>query len=305
MMRGDLARGLVSETVTAGAEVPVSLAKLLYADEAEARVAEITFLPDEKAGTPPAPTETELAEAYEKDKPRWMAPEYRAVTAVLLRPEDLMDEVQVGEDRLHEAYEIRRAEFETPGTRNVSQLLFSDAAAAEAASERIAAGESFDAVAADTVEKGAERTEIGTVTRDDLFPASVAEAAFSLPGEGTTEPVQSPLGWHVLHVVDVKQGATTPFEEVRDRLRNDIAREGAIDRLFEVGNEIEDALAGGATVEDVSKQFELPLVDLSPLSRQGQDQNGQRPAEFPTLRGFLETAFATSTGSHKIGRAHV
>src|SRR3546814_15863629 len=48
MMRGDLARGLVSETVTAGAEVPVSLAKLLYADEAEARVAEITFLPDEK-----------------------------------------------------------------------------------------------------------------------------------------------------------------------------------------------------------------------------------------------------------------
>src|SRR3546814_11663933 len=77
---------------------------------------------------------------------------------------------------------------------------------------------------------------------------------------------------------------TTPFEEVRDRLRNDIAREGAIDRLFEVGNEIEDALAGGATVEDVSKQFELPLVDLSPLSRQGQDQNGHRPAEFPTLR---------------------
>src|SRR3546814_21137402 len=99
MMRGDLARGLVSETVTAGAEVPVSLAKLLYADEAEARVAEITFLPDEKAGTPPAPTETELAEAYEKDKPRWMAPEYRAVTAVLLRPEDLMGEVQRSDER--------------------------------------------------------------------------------------------------------------------------------------------------------------------------------------------------------------
>src|SRR3546814_13689247 len=69
---------------------------------------------------------------------------------------------------------------------------------------------------------------------------------------------------------------TTPFEEVRDRLRNDIAREGAIDRLFEVGNEIEDALAGGATVEDVSKQFELPLVDLSPLSRQGQDRSEER-----------------------------
>ena len=134
-------------------------------------------------------------------------------------------------------------------------------------------------------------------TKDDLFPAEVADAAFALETAGTTEPVKSPLGWHLLNVTDVKPGTTTPFAEVRDRIRNDIAHENAVDRIYGVGTEVDDALAGGASVEDVAAQFGLPLVELPPVSRQGMDQNGGRPADLPTVQGFLETVFQTGAGS--------
>lgn len=297
MMRGDLARGMLADTVVVGATAPRTLTRMLYADEAESRVAEIVFLPDEAAGTPPEPTEVQLAEAYEAERERWMAPEYRAVTAVLLRPENLMAEVQVSEDRIREHYEMHRGEFVVPGRRTVSQLLFADETVARNAARRIAEGEDFDAVAADVVGKGGERTEIGTVTRDELFPAAVADAAFALEAAGATEPVRSPLGWHILRVSDIEPGHTVPLDEVRDRIRDEAAREIAIDRMFDVGNELEDALAGGASVEDIATRFGLPLLELPPLSRQGQDQAGGRPAELPAVRGFLDTAFATSAGS--------
>lgn len=297
MMRGDLARGMVTQSVVAGAAAPDSVVRLLYADQAEKRVAEVAVLPDTAAGTAPEPSEADLAEAYEKDKQRWMAPEYRAVTAVLLRPEDLMAGAQVSEERLQEAYEARRAEFGTPGTRNVTQLLFTDEAAARKVSERLAAGENFDAVAEEVAGQGAQRTEIGTVTREELFPAAVAEAAFGLAEAGVTEPVQSPLGWHLLRVSDIVPGTTRPFDEVKDTLRDEIARDIAIDRMFEAGNELEDAIAGGASVEEAAAELGLPLVKLPPVTRQGQDQEGQRPAELPTLTGFLETAFSTPSGS--------
>ena len=297
MMRGDLARGMVADTVTAGAEIPANVARLIYADEAETRSVELVVLPDTAADQPPEPTDAQLAETFETDKQRWMAPEYRSAVAVLLRPEDLMGEVPVDEGRIREAYEARKAQFETPGTRDVSQLLFSDEAAAAAASKRIADGESFDAVAADLAGKGADRTDIGTVTKDDLFPAEVADAAFALDAAGATQPVRSPLGWHLLHVTDIKPGSVTPLAEVRDRIRDDIAREGAVDRIYGVGTEIDDALAGGASVEDVAGQFGLPLVELPPVSRQGVTQSGAPPAEMPTVRGLLDTVFQTSAGS--------
>jgi len=49
--------------------------------------------------------------------------------------------------------------------------------------------------------------------------------AFSLPEGGTSEPVESPLGYHVLRV-DSRQAATTPsFEEASAEIRDRLARE--------------------------------------------------------------------------------
>src|SRR5690606_1712213 len=169
------------------------------------------------AGQVPEPTDADLAAFYEANKERYTAPEYRRVTAVLLRPEDLAAEMRVSEERLREAYDSRQAEFRTPESRGVSQLLFTEEAAARSAYERIAAGESFDAVAADI--PSAQRTDLGTVHPGDLFPEAVDQAVFALPAPGVTEPVQSPLGWHLLNVSEITPAATIPFEQAQERLR--------------------------------------------------------------------------------------
>src|SRR5690606_36594262 len=104
MMRGDLARGMVTQSVVAGAAAPDSLVRRLYADVAEKRVAEGSVLPATAAVTGPEQSDAVRAEAYEKDRQRWMAPECRAVTAVRLRREGLMAGAQVSEERLQGAY---------------------------------------------------------------------------------------------------------------------------------------------------------------------------------------------------------
>ncbi|MFN4088423.1 MAG: SurA N-terminal domain-containing protein [Alphaproteobacteria bacterium] len=278
MMRGDLARGMLADTVVVGATAPRTLTRMLYADEAESRVAEIVFLPDEAAGTPPEPTEVQLAEAYEAERERWMAPEYRAVTAVLLRPENLMAEVQVSEDRIREHYEMHRGEFVVPGRRTVSQLLFADETVARNAARRIAEGEDFDAVAADVVGKGGERTEIGTVTRDELFPAAVADAAFALEAAGATEPVRSPLGWHILRVSDIEPGHTVPLDEVRER----VAQRWRAARLHEMGAaraaDLAEKVRAGADLQALAAETGLTARTPPPVRRAANAPGERMPA---------------------------
>jgi len=65
---------------------------------------------------------------------------------------------------------------------------------------------------------------MGVFERGQL-PAELEPVAFSLPVGGTSEPIESPLGYHVLRV-DSRQAASTPsFEESRDEIRDRLARQ--------------------------------------------------------------------------------
>ena len=93
----------------------------------------------------------------------------------------------------------------------------------------------FDAVAR-SQSKGPEAAVggfMGTFERGQL-PPELEAAAFALPEGATSEPVATPLGYHVLKVESRQPAREIPFEEARERIRDRLAREkrAAAERAF-------------------------------------------------------------------------
>ena len=93
----------------------------------------------------------------------------------------------------------------------------------------------FDTIARD-VSKGPEAVVggyMGTFERGQL-PTELEAAAFALPEGGTSDPIQSPLGYHVLRVESRQQAREIPLEEARERIRDQLARDkqAAAERAF-------------------------------------------------------------------------
>ncbi len=74
---------------------------------------------------------------------------------------------------------------------------------------------------------------MGSFERGQL-PPELETAAFALPDGGTSEPIQSPLGYHVLRVESRQTPHAIPLEEARERIRDRLGREkrGAAERAF-------------------------------------------------------------------------
>jgi hypothetical protein len=74
---------------------------------------------------------------------------------------------------------------------------------------------------------------MGTFERGQL-PADLEAVAFALPDGGTSDPVETSLGYHVLRVESRQQGRPITLEEAREGIRNRLAREkrGAAERAF-------------------------------------------------------------------------
>ncbi len=244
--------------------------------------------------SPAAPDAAALASYFDDNKVRYEKPEYRTVSWVQIAPDSIAATIEVPEEEVRAAYDERADQFAVPERRAVQQILFEAEEPARAAHARITSGEDFAAVALDATGTEASALDLGLLRRGDL-PAGTADAVFGVGVDGVTAPVESPFGWHVFRVTAIQPGTTTSFDDARQRIRDEIARDRALDRVYEGANALEDALAGGATLEEAARTMDLPLQSVSGIARSGATKAGDDAEGLPGGR-FLQIAFETAQG---------
>jgi len=150
-------------------------------------------------------------------------------------------------------------------------------------------GKSFDAIAKALDSQG---IDLGSVEKGDL-PEGLAEAVFKLPAGGTSQPVKTALGWHVVKIGQIQAARIRTLDEVREQLEQDLLREKSLDGLGELANKVEDALGGGATLEEAAKRFDLKLTKFPAVDAGGRGPNGKQIGDLPKSDQFLDVAFQT------------
>jgi peptidyl-prolyl cis-trans isomerase D len=259
-LRRDISRELLQGAVGGGFTAPPSMTDTLYAWAAERRGFSMLRLTEADLATPvPDPTEAELQAHYDAEIARFTKPEAKRITYASLLPEAIAKDQPVDDAMLQELYQDRIAEFVVPERRIVERLVYPDQAAADAAKAELDAGTGFEDL---VVARGLtlDAIDLGDVAKEELGGAG--DAVFSAAEGTVVGPVQTDLGPALFRVNAVLAAEETSFEDARDTLaiefQTDAARRLIADRV----EEIDDLLAGGATLEDLAKDAGLALATL-------------------------------------------
>ena len=291
-MKRDIPRSDLMRAVTAGVRPPQTMIDRLYRYRNEKRIADVVALPDAVAGDVGQPTDAELTKFYDAHQDLFRAPEYRAFTMASLTPSDLARKIEIPEDKLKKEYDQRQDEFVLPERRDVQQILAPSEDKAKAAEAALAAGKDWKEVATTIAGQDPTTIDLGLTSRAEL-PKALAEVAFSLPLDKPSPPVKSPLGWHILRIVKIEPPKTQTFGEAKARLQAAVAHDEAVDRLYTVANNVDDALAGGADIDAAAAKFGLKKNVVAAVDEHGRDRGG-KPVELPVAPSeVLKLAFAT------------
>jgi peptidyl-prolyl cis-trans isomerase C len=162
--------------------------------------------------------------------------EARAVARLLARE---VQPPEVGEQAIREYYAQHERELVRPPRVGLRQVLVATLNEARDVKRRLARDpKSFDSIAR-SQSKGPEAEAGGFmgVFEPGQLPAELEAVAFALGEGGTSDPVQSPLGYHVLRV-DSRQDARAPsFEEAQGAIHAELSRKrrGEAERAFVAG----------------------------------------------------------------------
>ena len=280
-LRRDVARALLAGAVAGGVVSPAPLTDTLVAFAGEKRGFSLLVLDDTALDAPlAAPTPAEVQAHYDANIATYTRPEAKRIEYAALLPETIAATMEVPEDEVQKAYDARLSEFMIPEKRLVEWLVYPDEAAALAAKARLDQGTSFDDLVA---ERGLslEDVDLGDVTREELEGA--ADAVFALTEPGTVGPLPSALGPALYRMNAILAAQETTLDAARPELLQILQTEAAARAIADKVEAIDDALAGGASLQDLSTEFGMTFASTDYAA--GADDND-------TITGY--TAFRSA-----------
>jgi peptidyl-prolyl cis-trans isomerase C len=142
-----------------------------------------------------------------------------------------------------------RAEYDKMSQANAGtdyafwQLVFKDEATAKKVAAEIAKGKPFDKALEEHKTDALQARRFQNV-RARQMPESLAKAIEAMkPGDVSTTPVQTPLGFHIVHLESATAHPQDPFETSKERIRGTLQKRAAEERLVKLRNEAKIVVA--------------------------------------------------------------
>lgn len=294
-MRGDVPRTDILHAITAGIVAPRDEAVALYRYRNETRIADIVALPVAQAAAVPAPSDDQLQKFYQAHQDMFRAPEFRGFTLISLTAADLAAKITIPDDKLKAEFDQHKDDFAIPEQRDVEQILAPNEDVAKQAEDALAAGKDFKEVATTIAKQDPDTVDLGLLKQSDM-PQDLAGPAFDLQLDQNSQPIQSSLGWHILRVTKIVPPSTETFDQAKPALTAEMAKEDALDQLDKLGNQADDAIAGGATLDEAAKKFGFKVTKVDATDISGRDPSG-KPITLPIATAdVVKVVFQTEQG---------
>jgi peptidyl-prolyl cis-trans isomerase D len=289
----DMIRGQLIGALSRGAFVPKTLLDAANRFRNDERVLKYFVLPPEAAGTVEAPDDSVLKTYYEENKTSYTAPEYRKFGVLALTPDAIKDSLSLSDEDVKTAFEATKQKYVTPERRTIQQLIFKDMASAQDASKKLAEGADFAKLGQEIGMKEAD-IALGTFARDQLADKKIAAAAFSLEKDEVSEPVDS-FSPVILRVTEIAPGSEKTFEEVKDAVRDALAKTRAGEEISKLYDKVEDERAGGAKLAETAQKLNLNYTTYT-TDRRGVGQDGKPLDGIAGNRDLAKLVFESDVG---------
>lgn len=292
-VRSDTARAQLLDAASSGLAIPTGYARALFDFINEQRAVNYVVVPPSAAGKAPKPTDAQLEAFVKAHASEFSTPQYRGLTYAEATPDQVVDQISVTDKQLHNQYELDIDKYKVPEKRDIEQITFPDKKTAEAASAKIAAGTSFDDIAKSRGLKTSD-IQLGELQESDLGGAR-GKAAFALKLNDISKPVKGTFGWVIMKVTKITPGTSKTFDEVKDTIKKKVMQTLAVNKITDMVNAFEDAMAGGDTLVEAAKKAKMKIVQIKAVDKDGMTPAGTK-ADVPANPQFMAQVFQADTG---------
>jgi peptidyl-prolyl cis-trans isomerase D len=303
--REEILLGKLENLIKDGVQVTETEVKQAFIHDKEQVSAEYVRVDPAQFAAQVEVSDDDLSTYYQTHLEQFRKPEQAHIAYVVVDPESSAAQVELTDEQLAQYYEQHKEEFRREEQVRARHILFKLAqqagteeetrvrGEAEAALQRIQAGEDFAALAGELSQdpvSAQQGGDLGFFRRGEMVKP-FEEVAFALKPGTVSEPVRTDFGYHIIKTEELQEAGYEPPEAVWAELRERLAQEEAR-RLAEAKAQAvyESMVASGSEWKTAVQALEL-VPRETPFAAQGEVVEG-----IDNSAAFMRAAFALQDG---------
>ena len=289
IIAGTLLQRIILTPVATNAHVSVGMAMPYASMLLEAREGEAAAVPMEAFRAGLKPTDADLQRYYSANRNRYMIPEQRTVRIARIGPE-LLSGVTASDKEIADYYNANQATYGARETRNLSQAVVADQAAANAIAAKAKGGAALAAAAG----TGAAVTSLTDQSRQAYAAVAgdrAAAAAFSAASGAVVGPIQSDFGWVVVKVDGVKSQGGKSLAQAKEEIAAKLTADKRKQAVEDIVDKVQNAVDEGSNFTEATTANKLAVTTTPLLTAAGTSRTDAAYKLPPELAPALKTGF--------------
>ena len=289
IIAGTLLQRIILTPVATNAHVSVGMAMPYASMLLEAREGEAAAVPMEPFRAGLKPSDADLQRYYSANRNRYMIPEQRTVRIARIGPE-LLSGVTASDKEIADYYNANQATYGARETRNLSQAVVADQAAANAIAAKAKGGAALAAAAG----TGAAVTSLSDQSRQAYAAVAgdrAAAAAFSAASGAVVGPIQSDFGWVVVKVDGVKSQGGKSLAQAKEEIAAKLTADKRKQAVEDIVDKVQNAVDEGSNFTEATTANKLAVTTTPLLTAAGTSRSDAAYRLPPELAPALKTGF--------------
>jgi len=275
-------------------KVPSLISEIYYKIKNEERnVKAISFSANNYIGIKKNVTEELINRHFEEFKNDYLFPENRSFTIMSIKPDDIIDSITIEEEQIKREYDYYPEKYIQSETRQVFLVNLGSREEAQDLFNKITDTNQFLELASSFTQKEPGDLDLGFVAINDL-PESLAQKVFNAKLLTLYGPEETPFGWRLYLVNNIKEGNELQYSDVKDKIAEELKINIAIDKIYDLGNTFYDEIASGASITEAAESINAGIKIFNKINKNGTNFEGNIIENLPPYPELLETVFTTN-----------
>ena len=217
------------------------------------------------------PSTNTLKKFYKENKSLYAFPKTRDIKYIEITPSNFQDEIKISNKQINDRYEIDKSLYVTEEKRRIFQVTSQNKLKIEQFKKLLNQGNKFEIAAKKIFNLTKQDINIGLISKSEL-PDKSANTLFSKKVNDIIGPIKTEFGYNIYKIVNIIPKNEIKYKEAIKDIEKKIINEMSIEILYEKLDLIEDLIAEGNTLEEISQSDVFnKLISIKKLNKISED----------------------------------
>ena len=206
---------------------------------------------------------------YNDNKEYYIFPKTRNIQYVEINSSLFQDQINISKKQINDRYEIDKSIYITEEKREIYQVTAQDKNKINNFKKLINEGSMFENAAKKIFNLSRKDIEVGFFTKNEL-PVNSSSSLFSGNINDIIGPIKTEFGYNVYKIVSIVPKSEIKYEDAIKDVKKNLLKESSIEVLYEKLDSIEDLIAEGNTLEEITQsdifKNNLSIKNLNKIS---------------------------------------